>query len=174
MQFLEKDLEQIIYETSIGKLAEKGLYVGSKRIRQLKIGNYGIADIVGHSRPRIFEPMSRMHKGIITVYELKQNVLNVNVFLQGLKYIKGIMQYLEKRNLYYNYNYELVLIGKTVDLNSSFVYMADIFQQELNEVDTDCTSLFSFSMFTYNFDIDGISFKQVENYSLTNHGFDKK
>ena len=45
MTFLEKDLEQIIFETPKEKLQEKGLVIKGKLLRQIKIGNYGIADL---------------------------------------------------------------------------------------------------------------------------------
>ena len=52
MKFLEKDLEQIIFESGRDSLRERGLSISGKLLRQLRIGNYGIADLVEFVRPQ--------------------------------------------------------------------------------------------------------------------------
>lgn len=44
--FLEKTLEDIIFETSNDDLKERGLWICGNKKRQVKIGNYGIADLI--------------------------------------------------------------------------------------------------------------------------------
>ena len=53
MNFLEKDLEEIIYNTDKEMLTERGLpyHPFETFKRQLKIGNYGIADLVSFKKP---------------------------------------------------------------------------------------------------------------------------
>ena len=51
MKFLEKDLEDIIFEAPREELAKRGLHIEGKMYRQLRIGNYGIADLVTIQRP---------------------------------------------------------------------------------------------------------------------------
>ena len=53
MDFLEKDLEEILKTTPTEKLYDAGLdflYRCSKVLTQVKIGNYGVADMVTYSR----------------------------------------------------------------------------------------------------------------------------
>ena len=46
MSFLEKDLEDIIFETDNDLLFEHGLFIDGQKKRQVRIGNYGIADLI--------------------------------------------------------------------------------------------------------------------------------
>jgi len=46
MKFLEKDLEEIIFNADMKDLPEKGLHFTGVIKRQLRIGNYGVADLV--------------------------------------------------------------------------------------------------------------------------------
>jgi hypothetical protein len=50
MNFLEKNLEDIIFETHENKLRDRGLEISGKKLRQLRIGNYGIADMITYTR----------------------------------------------------------------------------------------------------------------------------
>jgi hypothetical protein len=75
MKFLEKDLEDIIWEASNERLQENGLDISGKKYRQLRIGNYGIADIVSVTKPYYHEYFKKHQKGIITIYELKKELI---------------------------------------------------------------------------------------------------
>lgn len=165
MQFLEKDLETIIYETDNTKLQSKGLDINGVKKRQLKIGNYGIADLVTF-RTDIDQQKNKLLE--ITVYELKQKQLTIGAFLQAVRYCKGIRNYLIKHRqspvLFY---FNIVLIGRDIDVTSSFVYLPELlFNFEPVEF-----SIFSLSMLTYNYEIDGLTFNPHHVYSLTNEGF---
>jgi len=162
MIFLEKDLEQIIFETDNELLQDKELYISGKKLRQLRIGNYGIADLVTFEKSGYY-PKCENGGGFyvenikITIYELKQNKINLSSFMQAIRYAKGIKRYLENRNFYHNYELYICLIGKEIDLNADFVYLSDIIN--------------NLSLITYSYDFDGISFKNHYNYKLTNEGF---
>jgi hypothetical protein len=163
MQFLEKDLEQIIFETRNEDLQEKELYISGVKKRQLRIGNYGISDIVTIQRPQYYPKQSDGHGGFyvepltITVYELKQNKISVSAFLQVIRYAKGIKSYLSKRNLKIDYELNICLIGKEIDLSSELIYLTEF-------IDT-------LSLITYNYGIDGISFKYHNGFKLKEEGF---
>jgi hypothetical protein len=73
MDFLEKDLEEIIFNANLSELEERGLRMELQRKRQFRIGNYGIADIVGFERPYYHTHFKNHRKGSITVYELKKD-----------------------------------------------------------------------------------------------------
>lgn len=166
MKFLEKDLEQIIFETQKETLEERGLYAKGKMYRQLRIGNYGVADLVTFER---MMPCGMTKDGIyirdkhlLTVFELKKEKLSVSGMLQGMKYVHGIKTYLEHRGIdLRDFSFRLVLIGKSVDTSGSFCFLPDYLYGDT----------FTFEMYTYNFDIDGLIFKDVSGYNLVNKGF---
>jgi hypothetical protein len=83
MKFLEKDLEQIIWDADKEILSERGLNLDGKLKRQLKIGNYGIADLIHFKRPVSYYDKQEnkrfnVENGLIEIIELK----NENDFLE--------------------------------------------------------------------------------------------
>jgi hypothetical protein len=178
MNFLEKDLEQIIYEADKELLAEKGLRVNGKLLRQVRIGNYGIADLVSIERPYYHTYFKNHCKGTITIYELKKENISVSAFLQAVGYVKGIMRWMEQhpKNIEIistsNYDINIVLIGKNIDKKSEFLYLADLLNTD-NLGDNSLLDSFNLSleMFTYDYDFNGINFTKIENYKLMNEGF---
>lgn len=171
MEFLEKDLEQIIYESGSEQLLEKGLYVYGKRKRQLKIGNYGVADMVTIVRPNYNFTFKEAYKGIITVYEFKKDKVSVSTFLQAIRYLKGIQRYLESRGKMELYNYQIVLVGREMDLSSSFSYLTDMISSNLYEVGINDENKFSLDVYTYKYKIDGLEFEREADYKLIEEGF---
>lgn len=170
MKFLEMDLEDIIFEAGETKLMERGLYLNGTKKRQLRIGNYGIADLVYYERnhnPIGYQNNNRMvFTSKITVVELKKDFINIEAFLQGIRYVKGIKRYLEdNRRLPLstsNIKYELALIGKDINLRDPFVYLPDVLP---NNED------FELSLYTYDYGVDGITFELRSGYKLTDEGF---
>lgn len=160
MNFLEKDLEEIIYYSDRELLDSRGLYVTGIAKRQLKIGNYGVADMVTFTR--FTEPNNFLE---ITVYELKKEKVGISAFLQAVNYIRGIHRYLETRNFKNDVQFRIVLIGNKVDTNSSFVYLENI----LPLCNMDASSFLS--IYSYSYEIDGIKFKLEYGYKLSNEGF---
>lgn len=172
MKFLESDLEKIIMETGIEKLYGRGLHIeGTRKLkRQVYIGNYGTADMVGYST----EPDTYWKEGeirlndwnkTITVYELKKDKISLSSIAQCLQYVRGVQDYFQHtgRDID-NYYWEAVLIGRRVDLNSVTSYFPDLFRASYKG---SC----SIRMFEYDFDINGLFFKEVEGYFLTKKGF---
>ncbi len=117
MKFLERDLEDIICNATDEQLNNLGLPIGGKRYRQLKIGNYGIADLITVSRSN--------HVIEITVYELKKGPISYNALGQAARYKKGIEEYLSKyRNIDRVILVNMVLIGDEIDTDSNFVFFS--------------------------------------------------
>ncbi len=148
MDFLEKDLEQIVWETHDDILQRKGLLVFGKRKRQLKIGNYGRADLVTFWRIG-----DTIH---FTVFELKKDQVNIQTLLQSMQYVRGIDTYLQMRG--FKTRHHITLIGKSIDTNSPFCYFPNIFAD--------------ISIYTYKMDINGLSFIKAFDYNLKYKGFD--
>jgi len=158
MNFLEKELEQIIFEASNDQITKRGLPVYGKKYRQLRIGNYGVADLVTIQRQYIsYHPY---HVLYVSIYELKRDRINVSTFLQALSYAKGIKSFLEKRlNVLLHFN--IYCVGKHMDIESSYSYLSEFL--------TD--SNFCVRNFTYKYEIDGISFEERYGFELTKEGF---
>lgn len=173
MKFLEKDLEQIIYESDKLFLAQRGLCIAGNIKRQLRIGNYGVADLVTLRRPYLNIDSNVMFKGEITVYELKQEKIGINAFLQAVGYLKGIQDYLKNiRNININnYNYKIILIGKHIDVDSSYVYLPDLLSNNNHFSSINEKSTFELRNYIYYYEIDGIKFQDLKGYALRVKGF---
>lgn len=168
MKLSEKELEDIVFQSSNESLQERGLRIYGKKIRQLRIGNYGIADIVTFDRD--IEEIEGKDTSIlnIDIVELKQDIINVQTFLQSIKYVKGITEYLEKRD-FYNFRINVILIGTKVDM-SSFVYLPDIIR-----FNNECNNLYgSLKLYKVSYDVNGINFKNLYGYKLVDSGFKDK
>lgn len=155
MKFLEKNLEQIILESDRDILHDRGLHIYGEIKRQLRIGNYGTADLVTFLRIPAFDGWGLR----ITVYELKQDVVGLKAMLQAYRYCNGIQDYLRcVRGFEMNLSFKVVLIGRRVDTND-FCHLTGFIDD--------------FDVMTYNYEISGINFKHHRGYSLINNGFKK-
>ena len=170
MEFLEKDLEQIIYDADYEALNNRGLQIFGKKKRQLKIGNYGICDIIYMSKPYFDKNRNMHYKGTISILELKKDKIGVSTLFQALNYLKGVISYLEKRKLSNEFNYKIILIGREIDLNSSFVYLNDLFPDNDYNTTFDI-SVTSINLYKYSYSIDGLEFNPIYNYKLIEEGF---
>lgn len=159
MNFLEKNLEDIIYENAITeegrrKLKERGLPIKGMVFRQLYLGNYGRLDLLTiHNESYINFPDAL----IFDVYELKQGVINIDTLLQAGRYAKGIKRIIAT-NGYDLHSRESIfrihLIGSEVDLNGDFALLFDC--------------LCNVNLYTYSYNIDGIYFKKQYGFYRTN------
>lgn len=170
MNFLEKDLEQIIWESDNDKLNEKNLEIYGKKFRQLRIGNYGVLDLMTVEKDIFWCRSSQEYIRClnITVYELKKEKVGISAFLQAVKYCKGIQSYLIKRKPNMHFQLHIVLVAKEVDKNSDFIYLTDLFNHKYSDSVNVINSVDNYS---FSYDIDGIVFKKHNNYELINKGF---
>lgn len=162
MKFLEKDLEQIIYETPNEILRRRGLWISGQKKRQLNLGGYGRADIITLHRERGF-CYSQM---VYSIYELKKDCISVSSFFQALRYAKGIKRYLKTRygnehDMSNSMTFNITLIAPEIDLKSDVCHLPDVF----NFLDG------VFKLYTYKYDVDGITFHHVGDYNASNEGF---
>lgn len=163
MHFLEKDLELIIWEADNDLLKDKGLNIEGKKIRQLRIGNYGIADIVTFKRKYMHGCFPFLE---ITIYELKKEKVGIGAFLQAIKYCKGIKTYLKEKKPNLDFNLKIVLASKEVDLDGSFIFLTDLIYNEY-----EFGYLTSVDFYSFKYDINGIVFKNEKEYNLIHKGF---
>jgi hypothetical protein len=163
MNILEKEIEDVVWESSGIQLRERGLYlkIGSLKFRQLNLGSYGIADIVTFKFVRETQ-LSRVRKYTNTewvlqvdVLELKKEEVNIGTLLQAVEYCKGVQRFLEKRidgNFQYRIEFGIVLIGKKIEMKSAFCFMPDFFK--------------NLSLYTYQIDLEkGIRFNSHDDYN---------
>jgi hypothetical protein len=172
MNFLEKDLEEIIFTADRELLKQRGLCIEGHLKRQKKIGKYGKADLIEIKRPYFHYGINKITKGEIIVYELKKENISVSTFLQALGYLKGIKRYLEKRGKDKLFNYSIIIIGKKIDIKSSFCYLSEFINYG-NDADLDLhdNSKFSLKTFTYYYKVDGVYFNEEEGFKQENEGF---
>ena len=174
MKFLEKDLEQIIFESGRDSLREKGLPVYGKMFRQLRIGKYGIADLVTFTRPMYDGPQRKYFvPGQITIYELKKDQIGIASFLQSLNYVKGIQRYLEKKGKQEKYIINLVIIGKELDKTGSFCYIHNLLsiKNEYYDLESNLCESGEISFYTYEYTLDGLKFNYESEYVKNDEGF---
>jgi hypothetical protein len=174
MKFLEKDLEQIIFESGRDSLREKGLPVYGKMFRQLRIGKYGIADLVTFTRPMYDGPQRKYFvPGQITIYELKKDQIGIASFLQSLNYVKGIQRYLEKKGKQEKYIINLVIIGKELDKTGSFCYIHNLLsiKNEYYDLESNLSESGEISFYTYEYTLDGLKFNYESEYVKNDEGF---
>jgi hypothetical protein len=171
MNFLEKDLEEIIFTSDRSELSQRGLCLDGTLLRQVRIGNYGIADLIEIKRPMYHQYFKKHEKGLISIYELKLDKASPSSFLQAVRYAKGVHSYLGKKELWKLFDIEIVLIGKRVDTQSSFVYLSDLFGRDMcNKFIGDDISTFV-SIYNYKYDVNGLMFNQHFGYRQKNEGF---
>lgn len=147
MNILEKELEDVIWEAINDEkvdLSDHGLYLHSDNwIRQFNLGEYGIADIVGYT---IENDAIKWE-----IIELKKDIIGVGTLLQALNYYKAL--YLISED-YETVDFRIILIGKSIDKNGSFAYIADYVEDKIE-------------LYAYNIDlINGIRFINKFGYSL--------
>jgi hypothetical protein len=167
MDFYESDLEDIIHgclktRDGVYSLAEKGLDVDLPIAthRQLKIGAYGVSDIVTISKNNEEDFTGNLYPYVdVTIYELKRGVLNLDSLIQLFGYIKGVNHYCKERGFDSSkYNIKGVLVGRTLN-TESWVYLMDYI---------DCTV----DVYTYDYTIDGMRFNlETFGYKLSDPKF---
>jgi len=173
MNFLEKDLEDIIFDNAqtlegIYQLKERGLPITGIPYRQVNFGSYGIADLItvttkkeidgdGTRNDFVMGYQSVLVANVMefTIYELKKDEVNVGTLKQALNYAKAIKLAFSDSDISLSRypNIKIVLIGNTVEKSSSFVYMPDFFN--------------NLSIYTYEYAINGIAFKEHSEYRQT-------
>lgn len=175
MNFLEKDLEDIIYDslkedTVFGienpnreKLFKRGFprlnFYGNARIlRQPNFGVYGRPDLVHVNQDK--HPQKDLYFLDINVFELKRGELKVEHLMQLSKYLTAVKRLLSKLGIY-NADVKGYLIGQNI-LDTSWVFLYDYLMPDVN-------------VYTYSYELDGIGFtKEYGWYSKGETAIDLK
>lgn len=152
MQFLEKDLEDIIF-TYHKEMFKRGLTVCRHDLvyRQVPLGSYGICDLIGIDiyggcKSRAID---------IFIYELKKDKIDYSTLGQAMRYRAALEQILKKINLKNTHlSIHLALIGKTIETNGDFSFLLGRMK-----------GIFAY---TYKYKFDGIHFSDEYGYVQTN------
>lgn len=143
MQFLEKDLEEILSTASQSAIVNRGLdcFDHEQLFRQFSLGDYGRMDLLGISHYK--------NRVDVTIYELKQNDVNTAALHQALGYMKAL-QKMEPFFGNLTVFYTIVLIGRCVDLKDNLCFLPEIAR--------------GVKIYTYDYQFDGIHFEQPKFY----------
>lgn len=104
----------------------------------------------------------------ITVFELKKEKAGISAFLQAVRYCKGIKTYLDEKKPNIQFKLDIVLSSKEIDIQSDFVFLLDLIKDDYESPSGMLSSLYAYS---FKYDIDGIIFKKVQGYNLSDKGF---
>lgn len=168
-KFYENDLEEIIYTADREVLEDRGLFIPNGRLfRQLRIGNYGIADLVSVSKSKTPDGDAYID---IEVIELKEDKIGLSAFLQAIKYVKGIHSYLSDNRLFDRYKLGMCLIGSSMDVSGTFCYLPDLIGDSNVFSPYNNGNIDLFRVYTYEYKIDGIYFQDQRGFKLDDEGF---
>lgn len=167
MNILEHEIEDVIWEEIEGEnfdgLYKRGLPIFEKftYTRQLELNGYGRADLIGiNVEPSHFVNGKKTRFVNVQIFELKKEEVNLNTFLQAIRYAKGIQHKASFEKIEYSFYFYIYLIGKRIELNSPFVYIPDIFGQV--------------NFYTVSISLeDGIMFNRQKDYTLLQPCFKK-
>lgn len=155
MNILEVELEDLVFRTPNQKLSQRGLILHGEKLRQVNLGSYGIADIICLNPSWGNNGLGKTLE--IQVVELKKEVINQQTLMQAARYCTAIKRALTKSLKIQDYCIEIsiVLIGKSVDTYSDFVYLLDFMPY--------------LQVYTCSIDLDkGVRFERQKGYSMTN------
>jgi len=158
MNFLEKDLEDIIFNTDNEKLRARGLRIYGQKLRQVNLGSYGIADLITVKTVLLNQEWheEKGHKLVITIYELKKDSLGFLAFGQLCRYKTAIERMFQKSNIFdyfVDYEINMVLVGKDIELKNDFCYL-------VNNTEF-------LKTYTYSYGIDGLEFNQTFGWKMS-------
>lgn len=180
MDFLEKDLEDFIFNSNNNQLDKSGLYFNEtsfNKKRQLNLGGYGIADLVVFEKHyyKDYERQEILGSYItINIIELKKDQIGIKAFMQALRYAKGIKDYLEKRKSNIKFYLKITLIGNRVSLENDMMYITDLLScSEFNK--NEYGGLVDIKVITYKKEKNGnINFKYQFGKELLSDRFEIK
>jgi len=170
MGILEKDLENFLFaklcnsKSKGGSVNLPGIYIPAPYLvrKQFKIGNYGICDIITLIRCKE-DP-----KLLITIYELKQNDINIDALIQLVRYMKGVLMWLDKYTdkAFADYRIDGMLIGRSI-VPGDWTHLFNYFLQLKGG------ALGCIQAVTYDFNFYGAVFEEhpLWNTGLSNPGF---
>lgn len=158
MEFLERDLEDIIFKSPLEELDKRGLdFLNGFLFRQVEIPGHGIADLINYTRPNVHR---NWHS--VKIIELKKGCIDESAFFQALRYAQGIRNVFKSKSLLCEI--QITLIGKSIDTRSGFVFTPQLIRQDsFNQIN-------QIEFMTYSYAIDGLRFNSLEEFYIDTNG----
>lgn len=149
MQFLEKDLEAIIWESPVEcearglDILQMQVFDKGRRYRQMQLGPYGIADLINI----YYNPFGKTVW--VQVIECKRGKVNGETYLQAKRYAVAVQSLLFETDFIGCTVYlSTVLVGDSVDTTGPLAYAI--------AEDPHCHT------YTYSYAVDGIRFRNAK------------
>jgi hypothetical protein len=140
MKFLEKNLEDIIFETDNSRLNERGFVIFGRKYRQVRLGDAGVCDII----TIVYSKKTKKHH--ITIYELKKDNVNIDTYFQALRYANELENLILKRGLNIdNIKIQIMLCGQQVYGDKNLINILNFYRDHV-------------ACFSYYYDFDGLQF----------------
>ncbi len=163
-KFLEKNLEDIIFEADKDELSDRGLDIYGKIYRQFDLGKYGIADLVEFYK--YIEEEKTCDEStdyLVTVYELKRGEIDFSTFAQALRYVNGLI--IKNKNEYpkIKCQYKIVLIGSKLTNKDEFKSFPELISPTFT-MREDPDKVIGIELYEYSYGINGINFKKNDYY----------
>jgi len=151
MNILECDIEDLVFNSKNEILLSRGLDLCRNKQRQVRLGSYGIADVICWE---LIEKYNRKIK--IQIVELKKEVIDCNALMQACRYQTAIQQIIDRRNFNNTeFEFEVILIGKKIQEHGDFVFTLNTFK--------------NIKCYTYSLDTQfGLKFYREYDYKFSN------
>lgn len=166
--FLEKNLEDIIFESDANTLYKRGLNISGKLYRQFNLGKYGIADLVLYEKKEYEDNSDLLPRAdyLVTVFELKKKLIDINAFMQAIRYVSGLIFYNNEHYKNKTFQYKIVLIGSEMDIKPEFLYLPELIISDFDDEGFGINKIIDINYLKYSYDIDGIKFEPQEFFLL--------
>lgn len=160
--FLEKNLEDIIFESDRNELFDRGLSISGKLFRQFNLGNYGIADLVTYEDAD-YEDRNKDSPYevdyIVTVFELKRKLIDFSTLAQAIRYVAGLIFYNKIHYKNNTFQYKIVLIGSEIEEKPEFLYFPELILSDYANPVIEIDKIVGIEFIKYSYDFNGINFE---------------
>lgn len=125
LNILEKDLEDYIYNLSQtregrDKMLKDGIDIPCPLYRQVRIGDSGIADLIGFCLEPKDLNVWDTDNIFVEVMELKKGIINLNTLLQACRYARCLMNSLAEDFSGHTFTPRITLIGDNINYSKEF------------------------------------------------------
>lgn len=161
--FLEKNLEDIIFESDRNELSDRGLYISGKLFRQFNLGKYGIADLVMYTKNEYDDEDKSPYNAeyLVTVFELKKGKIDFNALIQAFRYVVGLIFYNKEHYKDNTFQYKISLVGSKIDISEEFLYLPELITSDYADPKIEIDKIIEIEFIKYSYDLGGVNFKNI-------------
>ena len=161
--FLEKNLEDIIFESDRNELFNMGLSISGELFRQFNLGKYGIADLVMYTKNEYDDEDKSPYNAeySVTVFELKKGKIDFNALIQAFRYVVGLIFYNKEHYKDNTFQYKISLVGSKIDISEEFLYLPDLISYDYADPNMEINKIVEIEFIKYSYDLGGINFENI-------------